>query len=114
MYLEVHPAPLDFRAGCGYLQVRDPHRLAQAYDKAISALDRTGNRPAGPPDTLAAIAQRHMLTNRAINPFEFRWRVGRFGRLPGRLRRAARSSPVDADHATRLQTMRHEADATRP
>ncbi len=30
---------MDFCAGCGFLQVRDPHWLAQAYDQAIAALD---------------------------------------------------------------------------
>lgn len=39
VFLGEHRAPLDFCAGCGFLQVRDPHWLAQAYGQAIAALD---------------------------------------------------------------------------
>ncbi len=39
IFLKVHSAPLDFCAGCGFLQVRNPHWLAQAYEQAITDLD---------------------------------------------------------------------------
>jgi len=253
VFMAVHAAKLDFCGACGFLQVRDPHWLAQAYGQAITALDtglvrrnlhmaaalegllpalssargiyldqgggvgllvrlmrdrgfdfrwadahaenlltrgfelapgescvaataievlehlqdplefvartlaEAGTRTlifttelyAGDPpgdwwyyaeeagqhiafyrhDTLVAIGQRlglrlyshgglHMLTDRAISPFAFRWRLGRFGRLVARLGRrlgrSARPSLVEADHAALLQRMRHGVDATRP
>jgi hypothetical protein len=241
VFLQVHAAPLDFCPGCGFLQVRDPHWLAQAYEQAIAALDTglvarnlriaallegllpvlgpargtyldqgggvgllvrlmrdrgfdfrwadahaenelargfelaageacvavtaievlehlqdplefvtqalagagartlifTTELYAGDPprdwwyfaeetgqhiafyrlDTLAAIARRlgltvlshggvHMLTDRAISPAAFRWRVGRWGRLLARLRRSARPSLAEADHDALLQRLR--------
>lgn len=39
VFLNRYPASLDFCGGCGFLQVRNPHWLAQAYDRAITALD---------------------------------------------------------------------------
>ena len=38
-FLNAYSAPLDFCGACGFLQVRDPHWLAQAYDQAITARD---------------------------------------------------------------------------
>lgn len=39
VFLDAYPAPLDFCGACGFLQVRNPHWLAQAYSQAITALD---------------------------------------------------------------------------
>ena len=38
-FLGRHEAPLDWCAACGFLQVRAPFWLAEAYDTAIAALD---------------------------------------------------------------------------
>ncbi len=38
-FLNAHAAALDYCTGCGFLQVRNPHWLAQAYESAITALD---------------------------------------------------------------------------
>lgn len=76
-------------------------------------------------DTLVAIAGRlgltlhshrglHMLTDSAITPFAFRWRVGRYGRLLARLRRHKRPSLIMTDHAALLAWMRGEGEAPPP
>lgn len=80
-------------------------------------------------DTLVAMARQmglilhshrglHMLTDRPISAFAFRWRIGRWGRLLARLRRFARPSLIMADHAALLAAMQAPGcdggDATRP